>query len=70
MTSSEWWNSDEDRAPGYSQIVGDCGLNTVIDEKTYTFTDSNFFLGLGGVPNNKWFSISPFTVSLREDNRI
>ena len=70
MTSSEWWIDEEDREPGFSQVAGDCGLNTVIDEKIYSFSNSNFFLGLGGVPNNKWFSISPFTVSLQEDNRI
>lgn len=34
------------------------------------FTEDNFFLGLGGVPENKWLSVSPFTVSLQEYNIV
>ena len=60
--------------------AGSCGNNQIVEEKEYNFTGnkkfqsrafkSNYFIGLGGAPQDKWLSISPITVPLRAQNKI
>ena len=52
--------------PSLIQKVGDCGFKTIADVKTYEFNEDNYFVGLAGVPNDGWISVSPFTVRLRQ----
>ena len=53
------------KTSGQHEIIGSCGFNAVMDDYTYEFSDNNFFLGLGGVPEGRWSAISPFTVPLK-----
>ena len=62
MSSIEYWLPKNKQQPSLIQKVGDCGMKRVIDEHTWEFSKSNYFLGMGGVPNGKWLSIGPFTV--------
>ena len=45
-------------------------MKNIVNETEYEFTEDSFFLGLGGVPANRWLSISPFTVPLVQFNKI
>ena len=52
------------------QKVGNCGVKWIREEYTWEFSKDNYFLGLGGVPETKWFSVSPVSVPMREYNVV
>ena len=64
MSSVEYWLKKEEQTPSLVQKIGDCGMKKIFAEFEWEFSETNYFLGLGGVPNDKWLSISPFTVPL------
>ena len=70
MSSNQFWLPSEEQKPSLVQKVGDCGFKAIQGQVTWEFSESNFFLGLGGIPETKWLSISPFTVPLQEYNLI
>ena len=70
MSSTEFWLPERDREPSLYQRIGNCGLKEIREQFTWRFSKQNFFLGLGGVPASKWFSVSPFTVPLQDYNVI
>ena len=45
-------------------------MKKIIGEFEWEFSEANYFLGLGGVPNDKWLSISPRIVSLKPYDKI
>ena len=70
MSSTEFWLPERDREPSLYQRIGNCGLKEIREQFTWRFSKQNFFLGLGGVPESKWFSVSPLTVPLQDYNVI
>ena len=60
------------KTPENSYTLGNlCVDEEALTEYTWEFDDDeNFFLGVGGVPETSWLSISPFTVDLIPDNQI
>lgn len=71
----------DEQYPSLIQTVGKCGSDVPIKQvKEYTFTgfrkfqsliyQSNYFLGLGGIPEKGWLSVAPYTVPLRENSVI
>ena len=51
MSSIEFWLPEDEQTPALVQTIGNCGLKDIKEEKIYEFTEDNFFLGLGGVPD-------------------